>query len=129
MADQTVNAGKNILVIHTTQFAPHTSYSSAETKNYLRLQPDNAYEVISRKIDGNATVELCVALYWSELAAANLDIDIAFSGVVPHNATVAINSGAGFTRVNLHAAVSEVCMGARHVCGYANSAQSTMRVT
>jgi hypothetical protein len=90
------------------QLAPHTSYGKSETRRYLHIGEVGEYEVISRKIDGPGSVELCFALYWSELESATLDITVTFHGVEPSNREVVISPGSGFARVDVSSLLSDV---------------------
>eukprot|EP00040_Diaphanoeca_grandis_P014614 m.74252 g.74252 ORF g.74252 m.74252 type:complete len:1245 (+) comp24642_c0_seq1:95-3829(+) len=97
---------KSIVVLHTMQLLLNRSYAHGEKKNYLYLKPGH-YDVISRKVDGQSSVEICVASYWSQLEAVDIEVDIVFKGLTPHNETVVIAPGSGFARVNVTASVTD----------------------
>ena len=101
--------GKSIIVCHTMQLVRHRSYAKGETKNYLRLQP-GTYDVISRKVDGQSSVEVCIALYWSELQSVDLEVDVTFKGLSPNNTEAVISPGGGFARIELTAPLADVDM-------------------
>jgi len=99
---------KNIIVLHTVQMGPHRTFSKTETKTYLRFGELGEYDVVSRKVDGQASIELCFALYWSELEETGVSVDVTFHGIMPSNNNVTVVPGSGFTRIDLSANLSEV---------------------
>lgn len=96
-----------ILVLHTVQMHPHRRHIDSETKNYLRLRPSQ-HDTISRKVDGENTVEICLAAYWSTLATARAELEVTFHGIRPSDRTLCLNGGAGHTRTLLEATVRDV---------------------
>ena len=101
--------GKSIVVVHTVQLLPFRKYSSGESKNYVQLYAGQQ-QMLSRKIDGTNTVEVCVASYWNVTAAQEIDIECTFHGARPSSESLVIKGGAGIARTDVASDVREVTL-------------------
>ena len=51
------------------------------------------------------TLELCVAQFWTVMAASHIDIDITFHAIAPDSVDVAFDQAAGAHRVNVRSSL------------------------
>jgi tripeptidyl-peptidase-2 len=98
---------KSLVLIHTVQMLPFQKHQNTESKNYVQLFAGQK-TVVSRKVDGRNTVEICVASYWSATAAQEVELEYTFHGVRPCSEQLTIQGGSGMARTDVVSHVREV---------------------
>ena len=88
---------------------PFRKYSAGESKNYVQLYAGQQ-QVLSRKIDGTNTVEVCIASYWNVTDAQEMEIKCTFHGARPSSEDLVIKGGCGVTRTDVSSDVREVTL-------------------
>lgn len=98
---------KCIIVLHTMQLLPHRRYPDGETKDYLRLKTGGE-SVVSRKVDGTGSIELCLATYWSTTASVQCTIVATFHSALPSASDLTLTAGSGHAQVHVHAPLRDI---------------------
>jgi len=82
--------GPRTIVLHAVQKLPGRSYSSAESREYVRVEGPSE-EVRSFRVTGGHTLELCLAQYWSSLGATDVECELSLHGLVPDSDAIQLD--------------------------------------
>ncbi|KAJ2368875.1 hypothetical protein IW150_005296 [Coemansia sp. RSA 2607] len=111
-----------VFYLHCLQLSPQTRFNTYELKK--RIQVGHKSYVAggglaeqrnrsTMDVIGNATLEVCVAQFWSQLGSHEVDVFVSFNGIVPSSAAlsggqssaVVINGNSGIMRADFAALV------------------------
>ncbi|MCH7725669.1 MAG: S8 family serine peptidase, partial [Planctomycetes bacterium] len=105
-ADLTLRAGKNdesrLMVLHTLQRLPHSTYRDWGGRHYIRLLPGSE-AVRSFRVAGGHTLEVCLAQFWSSLGESEFDVELKFHGLLPSESPLLLDGSQLSSRVDVKA--------------------------
>ena len=107
-ADLELRAGgqdtQRFFMVHAIQLLPERSHQASGTRQYIWMDPLEE-QVRSFAVEGGATLELCVAQYWSSLGEGTCELELTFHGIEPENRTLLVDSAQPATRVEIRAPI------------------------
>eukprot|EP00051_Salpingoeca_urceolata_P014677 m.187358 g.187358 ORF g.187358 m.187358 type:complete len:1260 (+) comp18155_c0_seq12:47-3826(+) len=87
-ADVTIKGGDyegaRLFALHVQQLLPSKAFSATKKSFYPSVARGDRWNA-SVPLHGEATVEFCLAQWWSSLDSSTIDFEVEFSGVVSHD--------------------------------------------
>lgn len=100
------DADRRRFVMQAVQLTDDSAPRHTDVREYVTLAP-GAESVKSIPVAGGATLELCIAHYWSSPHAAELEYVVNFRGLTPDDRAVSLSAAEPVARVRVTAASKE----------------------
>jgi len=88
------------LVVQVLQLRDEQSYAARQAKQYVWFDQSENY-TRSFAVEGDGTLELAVAHYWSSLGDGEFDLSLTFHGIEPSTRSLMLDGGALLTPVDV----------------------------
>lgn len=89
-----------MLVLHTLERLEDRSFTAMESRQYLRLEPDER-KTTSIAVTGGRTMELTIAQFWSSLGQTDYELDVKFNSILPSDRVVTFDTSQRVKRVDV----------------------------